>query len=153
MTEPGNQLILSRLRFDAVLFDLDGVITKTAKVHAAAWRGMFDPYLRMRAERDGTSFESFDVGRDYRRYIDGKPRYEGVKDFLLSRGIELPFGSPDDHPGRETVGGRGNRKNALFQWNGMNPPFTLPPGSKRPASRPPPFPRAGTRKRSWQPPG
>lgn len=115
MTEPGNQLILSRLRFDAVLFDLDGVITRTAKVHAAAWRGMFDPYLRMRAERDGTSFESFDVGRDYRRYIDGKPRYEGVKDFLLSRGIELPFGSPDDPPGRETVCGLGNRKNEIFQ--------------------------------------
>jgi beta-phosphoglucomutase family hydrolase len=97
----------------ACLFDLDGVLTQTAKVHAAAWKEMFDGYLRERAERAGEQFEPFDAGRDYDEYVDGKPRDDGVRSFLRSRGIELPAGAPDDPPGAETVDGLGNRKNVL----------------------------------------
>ena len=97
----------------ACLFDLDGVLTKTAKVHAAAWKQMFDDYLRGRAERTGEDFVAFDAGDDYDEYVDGKPRYDGVRSFLESRGIELPDGSPDDPPSAETVDGLGNRKNEL----------------------------------------
>jgi beta-phosphoglucomutase family hydrolase len=97
----------------ACLFDLDGVLTKTAKVHTAAWKQMFDEYLRERAERTGEPFVPFDPGEDYNEYVDGKPRYDGVRSFLASRGIELPDGTPDDDPGRETVDGLGNRKNVL----------------------------------------
>src|SRR5689334_21068166 len=95
------------------LFDLDGVLTQTAKVHAAAWKEMFDGYLKERAERTGDVFVPFDSGDDYDEYVDGKPRYDGVKSFLQSRGIELPDGAPDDKPGTETVDGLGNRKNEL----------------------------------------
>jgi beta-phosphoglucomutase family hydrolase len=98
---------------EACLFDLDGVLTKTAKVHAAAWKQMFDDYLRKRAERTGEDFVEFDAGADYDEYVDGKPRYDGVRSFLQSRGIELPDGSPDDPPSAETVDGLGNRKNEL----------------------------------------
>jgi beta-phosphoglucomutase family hydrolase len=98
---------------EACLFDLDGVLTKTAKVHAAAWKEMFDGYLRQRAERTGEQFVAFDAGDDYDEYVDGKPRYDGVRSFLASRGIELPDGSPDDAPSAETVDGLGNRKNEL----------------------------------------
>jgi beta-phosphoglucomutase family hydrolase len=98
---------------NACLFDLDGVLTQTAKVHAAAWKQMFDEYLRGRAERTGEPFRAFDVHADYDAYVDGKPRYDGVRSFLESRGIELPQGSPDDPPGKETVDGLGNRKNVL----------------------------------------
>ena len=97
----------------ACLFDLDGVLTQTAKVHAAAWKQMFDDYLRQRAEREGKEFVPFDAVADYDQYVDGKPRYEGVSSFLASRGIELPPGSPGDPPDRETVDGLGNRKNEL----------------------------------------
>ena len=97
----------------ACLFDLDGVLTKTAKVHAAAWQRMFDDYLRARAERTGDAFRPFDPGADYNEYVDGKPRYDGVRSFLQSRGIELPDGTPDDLPSAETVDGLGNRKNEL----------------------------------------
>ena len=97
----------------ACLFDLDGVLTQTAKVHAAAWKQMFDEYLRGRAERDGEEFVAFDIDDDYDRYVDGKPRDDGVRSFLASRGIELPEGSPDDPPEAETVAGLGNRKNDL----------------------------------------
>ncbi len=100
-------------RWDAVLFDLDGVITQTAKLHAAAWKEMFDAYLRERAARSGEEFREFDIATDYKRYIDGKLRQDGVRSFLASRGIELPEGSPDDPPNRETVHGLGNRKNEL----------------------------------------
>jgi beta-phosphoglucomutase family hydrolase len=93
----------------ACLFDLDGVITQTAKVHAAAWKEMFDAYLAQRPEPQAP----FDVETDYARYVDGKPRAAGVRDFLASRGIELPEGEHDDPPGRETVAGLGNRKNVL----------------------------------------
>jgi beta-phosphoglucomutase family hydrolase len=97
----------------ACLFDLDGVLTQTAKVHAAAWKEMFDDYLRQRADRSHDEFVPFDSGPDYDRYVDGKPRADGTRSFLESRGISLPDGSPDDAPAAETVNGLGNRKNEL----------------------------------------
>jgi beta-phosphoglucomutase family hydrolase len=84
---------------EAALFDLDGVLTQTAKVHNRAWKQMFDEYLRERAKRTGEPFVPFDSGHDYDEYVDGKPRYDGVRSFLASRGIELPPGTPDDDPG------------------------------------------------------
>ncbi|RNL73208.1 beta-phosphoglucomutase family hydrolase [Streptomyces sp. I6] len=95
------------------LFDLDGVLTRTAKVHAAAWKEMFDDFLRGRADREGTEFVPFDAVRDYDEYVDGRPREDGVRTFLASRGVELPDGAPDDPPERDTVGGLGTRKNEL----------------------------------------
>jgi beta-phosphoglucomutase family hydrolase len=95
----------------ACLFDLDGVLTPTAKVHDRAWREVFDAYLKERAERDGTEFVPFDPDADYENYVDGKPRADGVRDFLASRGIRLPEGDPDDPPTKQTVNGLGNRKN------------------------------------------
>jgi trehalose 6-phosphate phosphatase len=100
--------------YDAVIFDLDGVVTRTAKVHAAAWKKLFDEYLERRAARLGEEFGPFDIEADYRRYVDGKPRYDGVQSFLKSRGINLPHGRPGDSPDQETVCGLGNRKNRLF---------------------------------------
>ncbi|MEV6793330.1 beta-phosphoglucomutase family hydrolase [Streptomyces sp. NPDC051320] len=94
----------------ACLFDLDGVITKTAVVHAAAWKEMFDAFLR---ERGGPDFRPFDPVTDYDEYVDGRPRADGVRTFLASRGISLPEGSPDDAPEENTVGGLGHRKNIL----------------------------------------
>ncbi|MFD1659127.1 HAD family hydrolase [Streptomyces caeni] len=98
----------------ACLFDLDGVLTRTAKVHAAAWKEMFDDYLRHRAQRDGTPFAPFDAVHDYDAYVDGRPRADGVRTFLASRGLDLPEGAPDDPPGTETVHGLGTRKNDLL---------------------------------------
>jgi beta-phosphoglucomutase family hydrolase len=95
------------------LFDLDGVLTQTAKVHAAAWKQMFDEYLSGRAKQSGEEFVPFDEVRDYDEYVDGKPRYDGVRSFLESRGIDLPQGTPDDPPETETIDGLGNRKNAI----------------------------------------
>ncbi|MFJ8074197.1 HAD family hydrolase [Streptomyces sp. NPDC096176] len=97
----------------ACLFDLDGVLTRTATVHAAAWKEMFDDFLRRRAERDGTPFVPFDEVRDYDEYVDGRPRADGVRTFLASRSVELPEGTPDDPPDAETVYGLGTRKNEL----------------------------------------
>jgi beta-phosphoglucomutase family hydrolase len=97
----------------ACLFDLDGVLTQTAKVHAAAWKLMFDGYLRERALRTGEAFVPFDAIRDYDEYVDGKPRYDGVRSFLAARGIELPEGASDDPPGAETIHGLGNLKNEI----------------------------------------
>jgi beta-phosphoglucomutase family hydrolase len=97
----------------ACLFDLDGVLTQTAKVHAAAWKQMFDEYLRRRAEQRGEKFIPFDEVRDYDEYVDGKPRYDGVRSFLESRHIDLPQGTPDDPPDAETIDGLGNRKNEI----------------------------------------
>jgi beta-phosphoglucomutase family hydrolase len=99
----------------ACLFDLDGVLTQTAKVHAAAWKQMFDDYLRRRAEESGGRFKPFDPVADYDEYVDGKPRYDGVRSFLASRGIELPEGDGDDPPEAETIAGLGNRKNEIVQ--------------------------------------
>jgi beta-phosphoglucomutase family hydrolase len=100
---------------NACLFDLDGVLTDTASVHTKAWAAMFDDYLRRRAEHTGESFVAFDPVSDYRRYVDGRKREDGVRTFLSSRGIELPEGDPDDPPDAETVQGLGNRKNDAFQ--------------------------------------
>jgi len=104
---------ITRDKYDAVLFDLDGVITDTANIHAACWKQMFDAYLQQRAAERGEPFRPFEIATDYRLYVDGKPRFDGVRDFLTSRGIQLPEGSPDDPPQAETVGGLGNRKNDL----------------------------------------
>jgi beta-phosphoglucomutase family hydrolase len=97
----------------ACLFDLDGVLTKTAVVHARAWKEMFDAYLRERAARTGDPFVPFDAGADYDEYVDGRPREDGVRTFLASRGITLPDGARGDPPTAETVFGLGSRKNAL----------------------------------------
>jgi beta-phosphoglucomutase family hydrolase len=95
------------------LFDLDGVLTQTAATHTTAWKEMFDAYLRERAERTGEPFTPFDPRLDYTRYVDGKPRADGTRSFLQSRGIELPEGALDDPPEAETVHGLGRRKNEL----------------------------------------
>ena len=95
------------------LFDLDGVLTQTARIHAQAWKEMFDAFLRERAERTGDPFEPFDRPTDYDEYVDGLPRLDGVRSFLQSRGIDLPMGSPSDPPEAETVHALGTRKNDL----------------------------------------
>jgi beta-phosphoglucomutase-like phosphatase (HAD superfamily) len=99
----------------ACLFDLDGVLTDTASVHTKAWKAMFDAYLSQRAERTGEKFVPFDPATDYRQYVDGKKREDGVRSFLHSRGIELPEGTPDDPGDAATIYGLGNRKNDMFQ--------------------------------------
>jgi beta-phosphoglucomutase family hydrolase len=115
----------------ACLFDLDGVLTPTARVHAAAWKEMFDSYLRTRAQHTGESFKPFDEVADYDEYVDGKPRADGTRAFLESRGIHLPEGSPDDPLGTETIHGLGNLKNqmvlAKIRTGGVEPY----PGSAR----------------------
>jgi alpha,alpha-trehalase len=100
--------------FDALIFDLDGVVTRTAVAHAASWKRLFDGYLKERSQREGEPFVPFEIRTDYRRYVDGKPRYDGVRSFLESRGIRLARGAEDDPPGRETICGLGNQKNGLF---------------------------------------
>ncbi len=99
---------------DAILLDLDGVVTETAETHARAWKATFDEYLRQRAARVGGSQEPFDLKQDYERYVDGKPRFDGVASFLQSRGIYLPPGEDGDSPEKETIRGLGSRKNQLF---------------------------------------
>jgi beta-phosphoglucomutase family hydrolase len=113
MRQPNSRRVVTRDKYDAVLLDLDGVITNTANLHAACWKQMFDEYLEKRAAQRGEAFRPFDLATDYRLYVDGKPRFDGVRDFLTSRGIQLPEGNPDDPPQVETVGGLGNRKNDL----------------------------------------
>ncbi len=98
----------------ACLFDLDGVLTRTAAVHARAWKQTFDGFLRERAERTGKRFVPFDAASDYDEYVDGETRVDGVRTFLASRGIELPEGDPDDPPTAATEHGLGNRKNVLL---------------------------------------
>jgi beta-phosphoglucomutase family hydrolase len=98
----------------ACLFDLDGVLTQTAVVHDAAWARVFDEFLRDRAERAGAPFVPFDPDHDYNEYVDGRPRADGVRTFLTSRGITLPEGEPDDPPSAQTVNGLGNRKNEVL---------------------------------------
>ncbi len=114
MNKKSFSLTISRDDHDAVIFDLDGVITDTARIHSVAWKKLFDQYLVQRATRDGKQYEPFDISLDYRRYVDGKPRYEGVKSFLESRGIHLPYGVPEDESDQETVCGLGNKKNPMF---------------------------------------
>lgn len=106
--------MLKTHEIDAVLFDLDGVVTDTATLHSAAWTALFDGYLKARAARERTSFHPFDATADYRQYVDGKPRNDGIVSFLASRGITLPYGDPTDTPDQETVYGLGTKKNALF---------------------------------------
>ncbi|MEX0762421.1 MAG: beta-phosphoglucomutase family hydrolase [Dehalococcoidia bacterium] len=99
---------------DAVIFDMDGVVTDTARVHAVAWKRLFDEYLTRHAERSGTPFEPFSTGDDYLKYVDGKSRHDGIESFLESRGIDIPRGQPGDGPEDETVYGLGNKKNQYF---------------------------------------
>ena len=97
--------------FKALLFDLDGVVTRTATIHAAAWKQLFDDFLDRRARDQGSSYEPFEIATDYVRYVDGRQRYDGVDGFLRARGIELPWGDPSDPPGTNTVCALGNAKN------------------------------------------
>ena len=113
MPQPDAQRAVTRDQYDAVLLDLDGVVTDTASIHAACWKQMFDEYLLKRATERSEAFRPFDIATDYRLYVDGKPRYDGVRDFLKSRDMELPEGSPEDSAEAETVDGLGNRKNDL----------------------------------------
>jgi len=123
MPEPGNPEIKLN-HYTAAILDMDGVITQSAKPHFHAWKQMFDDYLHERAERQNEYFKPF-TQDDYYNYVDGKPRYQGAKSFLESRGISLEQGSPDDPPGTETVCGLGNRKNDYFlnylRENGVKP--------------------------------
>jgi beta-phosphoglucomutase family hydrolase len=112
MPQPKSKRI-NRDQYDAVLFDLDGVITDTANLHATCWKQTFDEYLQERARLKGEPFIPFDVATDYRLYVDGKPRFDGVRDFLRSRGIGLPEGDPEDPAKVETVCGLGNHKDDL----------------------------------------
>src|SRR5690606_21735263 len=96
------------------IFDLDGVITKTADLHAKAWKHLFDEFLQRKATESNKEFIPFDAGTDYLQFVDGKPRHEGIESFLRSRGIALPFGSPKDGPEMETVCGLGVKKNRMF---------------------------------------
>lgn len=105
---------ITRNDYDAVILDLDGVITQTAGVHARAWKELFDEYLAYRKAAKLPGFAPFQINPDYLQYVDGKPRYDGVRDFLASRGIHLPEGSSTDAPGYGTVRALGNRKNDLF---------------------------------------
>jgi trehalose 6-phosphate phosphatase len=107
-------VVLRREEFDAVVFDMDGVVTKTAVVHATAWKRLFDDYMKGRSQSSGEDWRPFDAEVDYRQYVDGKPRYDGVRSFLASRGIILPEGTPDDAADVDTVCGLGNRKNGYF---------------------------------------
>ena len=100
-------------KYDAVLFDMDGVLTMTMRIHAACWKRMFDDYLEQRATDHGEEFRPFDVAIDYKTYVDGKLRYDGVQAFLASRGIVLPYGNPTDDPTDDTVCGLGNRKDRM----------------------------------------
>ena len=104
---------ISRKDLDAVIFDMDGVVTRTASLHAAAWKRLFDDFLASRTP-PGEYFEPFGLETDYLRYVDGKPRYDGVADFLASRGITTPYGNPADPPDEATVSGLGNRKDIYF---------------------------------------
>jgi beta-phosphoglucomutase family hydrolase len=115
---------VTRERFDAVLFDLDGVLTDTSRLHATCWKKMFDGFLSTRAESRGEEFHPFSITDDYYLYVDGRLRSDGVRDFLQSRNIDLPEGDPDDSPDSETVSGLGNRKNdmvnALMESEGID---------------------------------
>lgn len=107
--------LLQQKGVKGLIFDLDGVVTQTAALHARAWKKMFDAYLEQRTRRDGTDYPPLSIDTDYRQHIDGIPRYDGVRNFLQARNIVLPEGQPTDPPGTETVVGLGNKKNAIFQ--------------------------------------
>jgi beta-phosphoglucomutase family hydrolase len=115
----------------ACLFDMDGVVTKTAVVHAAAWKEMFDGFLREWSAKTGTPFVPFDSVHEYDEYVDGKPRMEGTRSFLQSRGISLPEGSEDDPPGAPTIWGLSNKKNELVLEVLKRDGVEVYPGSRR----------------------
>jgi HAD superfamily hydrolase (TIGR01509 family) len=112
--ESRQQGVEGKLDFDAAIFDMDGVLTQTAAVHSIAWKRMFDEYLRTRESKYGEPFKEFTHASDYLKYVDGRPRNRGVETFLQSRGIILPFGSPEKGDEGETICALGNRKNTLF---------------------------------------
>jgi beta-phosphoglucomutase family hydrolase len=112
MRQPKSNCV-NRDQYDAILFDLDGVITNTANLHAKCWKQMFDEYLQKRASERREAFRPFDLAADYQLYVDGKPRFDGVRDFLRSRGIQLPEGNLDEPGNVETVHGLGNRKDHM----------------------------------------
>jgi alpha,alpha-trehalase len=112
--KPGQEVPSISRNYQGVIFDLDGVITQTAKVHARAWKKMFDQFLEKLSEEEGTDYKPLNIETDYPEYIDGIPRYDGVREFLKSRDIEIPYGSPSDPPDERTICGLGNRKNELF---------------------------------------
>ncbi|MET1011289.1 MAG: HAD family hydrolase, partial [Actinomycetota bacterium] len=107
------QVVIRADHIDAVIFDMDGVVTDTARVHADAWTRLFDRFLRDRVKTTGGTFRPF-TADDYRQSIDGKPRYDGVRSFLATRGITLAEGEPTDPPDRQTICGLGNRKDGYF---------------------------------------
>jgi beta-phosphoglucomutase family hydrolase len=115
MTRSNPRQAIAKEMFDAVLFDLDGVLTDTATVHAASWKRMFDKFLRQRAAQRGEPFVAFDQNTDYLLYVDGKLRYEGVRSFLDSRGIQLPDGEPDAPPGYDSITALGNLKDGMVK--------------------------------------
>ena len=115
----------------ACLFDLDGVLTQTATVHAAAWKETFDAYLAERARRTGEPFVPFDAVHDYDLYVDGRPRADGTRAFLESRGIHLPEGQANDPPGAETVHGISNQKNQILLERLRTGGVAVYPGSLR----------------------
>ncbi|NIQ10117.1 MAG: HAD hydrolase-like protein, partial [Gammaproteobacteria bacterium] len=106
-------MLITPNNYDAVLFDMDGVLTMTMKIHATCWKRMFDAYLRDREERFNEPFQPFEISTDYKAYVDGRLRYDGVQAFLLSRDILLPYGQPDDDPVIESICGLGNRKDVM----------------------------------------
>jgi beta-phosphoglucomutase family hydrolase len=113
------------------LFDLDGVLTQTATVHAAAWQQMFDDFLRQQAQRTGGQFVPFDPVADYDKYVDGKSRADGTRSFLLARGIELPEGSDSDPPGTATIAGLSSLKNQIVLRKIADGVVQVYPGSVR----------------------
>ncbi len=117
-------IVIDRRRFDGAIFDLDGVLTDTARVHAAAWKATFDTFLESWAQRHGLSFKPFDIEADYFTYVDGRQRYDGIRTFLAARGIHLPEGSEHDLDNPDTVHALGERKTLLFRQalqNGIAP--------------------------------
>lgn len=114
MSAPVGRVIINAADFDAAIFDMDGVITQTATLHAAAWKQLFDQYRSDRMRRGLPSFEPFNINTDYRLYVDGRARYDGVRAFLASRSVDLPWGDRADPAGSETICGLGNEKDSYF---------------------------------------
>lgn len=131
MEKDDQQHILSRAAFDAVIFDLDGVVTDTASLHSEAWKRTFDAFLDSRAGTKGETAAPFDIDTDYRDYVDGRPRYDGVRRFLASRDITLPEGTGDDVPGDGTI-------HALATGKTRSTDNYLPRGGRRRSGRPSP---------------
>jgi beta-phosphoglucomutase-like phosphatase (HAD superfamily) len=119
------QSVIARDRHEAVLFDMDGVITDTASIHASCWKMMFDEDLKRRATHEAEAFRPFDIDADYKVHVDGKPRYQGVRDFLKSRGITLPEGTREDRSIGETICSLGNQKTSwstiVSHWTASKP--------------------------------